>query len=87
MLALPAWFVKPTQTPSSLQRFCRNYMLAITQKLSFLCSKSGNSIQPRDIKFFQYYLSHPQKPESVWADQVDTMQFDWQNPENWPLMK
>ena len=43
------------------------------------------SIQPRDIRFFQHYLSHPQKPENVWADQIDTTQFDWQAPKEWPL--
>lgn len=85
ILTLPIWFVKQTQTPSSFQRFCRNYVIGIAQKLSFLSSRSGNSIQRRDIRFFQYYLSHPQKPENIWADQTDTTLFDWQDPKQWPL--
>ena len=84
-LTLPGWFVKPTSAPSPWQRFCRDYILGAAQHLSFLCSKNGDSIQTRDIRFFQYYLSHPQKPENVWADQIDTTQFDWQNPKEWPL--
>ena len=82
---LPAWFVKPTSQPSSFQRFCRNYFLGIVKFVSFvgLGSHSGEYIYTKDIRFFQYYLSHPEKPESVWADQVDTTQFDWQNPAEW----
>lgn len=85
ILTLPIWFIKQTEEPSSFQRFCRNYVIGIAQKLSFMGSRSGNSIQCRDIRFFQYYLSHPQKPENIWADQADTTQFDWQNPQEWPF--
>ena len=85
---LPIWFIKQTERPSLFQRFCRNYLLSMAKFVSFcgLGSHAGEHISPQDIRFFQYYLSHPQKPENVWVDQVDTTQFDWQHPKAWPLI-
>lgn len=87
ILTLPIWFIKPTERPSSLQRFCRNYLLGMAKFVSFcgLGSHAGQYIYPQDIRFFQYYLSHPTNPENIWADQVDTTKFDWQNPKEWPF--
>ena len=83
----PLWFVKSTAQPSSFQRFCRNYAIGIARFYSFigLASQAGDAIYPKDIRFFQYYLSHPQEPENIWADQIDTTRFDWQNPEEWKI--
>ena len=85
LLTLPAWFISPTPKPNPFQRFCRNYVIGCANKTSFLCSPSGESMQIRDIRAFQYYLSHPQQKENILADQIDPTQFDWQNPSNWPL--
>ena len=84
---LPLWLIKSASHPSSFQRFCRNYSIGIARGFSFigLGNQAGDVIQIKDIRFFQYYLSHPEKPENIMADQKDTTQFDWQNPKEWPL--
>lgn len=83
---LPVWFIKSDSQPSSFQRFCRNYFLRIAKGIVFIgLGSKSESIQLKDIRFFQYYLSHPQKPENIYADQTDTTLFDWQNPKEWPF--
>ena len=84
-LSFPLWFIRQTETPSPWQRWCRRYAIVLGQKTSFLAlNRAGDSIQTRDIRFFQYYLSHPQNSENIWADQINTLTFDWQDPTNWP---
>lgn len=80
----PIWFIRQSINPSSFQRWCRNYTIKLA-KFTRPIQGGLAQISLKDIRFFQYYLSHPANPENIWADQVDTTKFDWQNPKEWPF--